>query len=81
MVPSPASPGAGASPTSDARLPNGVTPEAWAQGFARVQETAAAERGTTDRLTPALYTTINIGRNGGERVKQMTAMVFRSRLQ
>ena len=46
---------------ADAWLPNSVTPEAWAQGWARVRETAAAERGKTDHLTPALYATINIG--------------------
>lgn len=45
-------------------MPNSVTPEAWAQGWPRVVETAAAERGTTDHLTPALYTTINVGRDG-----------------
>jgi alkanesulfonate monooxygenase SsuD/methylene tetrahydromethanopterin reductase-like flavin-dependent oxidoreductase (luciferase family) len=49
---------------ADAWLPNSVTPEAWAGGWARVQETAAAERGKTDHLTPALYTTINVGRDG-----------------
>jgi len=46
---------------ADAWLPNSVTPEAWAQGWARVKETAAADRGKTDHLTPALYATINIG--------------------
>lgn len=48
---------------ADAWLPNSVTPEAWAQGWARVRETAVAERGKTDHLTPALYTTLNIGRD------------------
>ena len=49
---------------ADAWLPNSATPAGWAQGWARVKETAAAERGKTDHLTPALYTTINIGRDG-----------------
>ena len=49
---------------ADAWLPNSVTPEAWAQGWSRVRETAAAARGKTDHLTPALYTTLNIGRDG-----------------
>jgi alkanesulfonate monooxygenase SsuD/methylene tetrahydromethanopterin reductase-like flavin-dependent oxidoreductase (luciferase family) len=47
---------------ADAWLPNSVTPEAWAQGWARVQ--AAAEPGKAGQLTPAVYTTINIGRDG-----------------
>jgi alkanesulfonate monooxygenase SsuD/methylene tetrahydromethanopterin reductase-like flavin-dependent oxidoreductase (luciferase family) len=49
---------------ADAWLPNSVTPEAWADGWTRVQEIAAAERGKIDHLTPALYTTINVGRDG-----------------
>jgi alkanesulfonate monooxygenase SsuD/methylene tetrahydromethanopterin reductase-like flavin-dependent oxidoreductase (luciferase family) len=49
---------------ADAWLPNSANPEAWAQGWARVKETAAAAREKTDQLTPALYTTINIGRDG-----------------
>lgn len=48
---------------ADAWLPISVTPEAWAQGWARVQESARAARGKTDHLTAALYTTINIGRD------------------
>lgn len=48
---------------ADAWLPNSVTPAAWAQGWSRVRETAAATPGKADSLTPALYTTINIGRD------------------
>ena len=47
---------------ADAWLPTSVTPEAWAQGWARVQ--AAVAPGKAGRMTPALYTTINIGRDG-----------------
>ena len=47
---------------ADAWIPTSVTPEAWAQGWARVQ--AAAPPGKSGRMTPALYTTINIGRDG-----------------
>lgn len=46
---------------ADAWLPNSVTPEAWAQGWSRVQ--AAATPGKASRVVPALYTTINIGRD------------------
>jgi len=45
---------------ADGWLPNSVTPEAWAHGWARVSESAIAEHGKTDHLTPALYATINI---------------------
>ena len=48
---------------ADAWLPNSVTPEAWAEGWARVRETARAERGSAGAITPALYTTINVGRD------------------
>lgn len=48
---------------ADAWLPNSVTPEAWAEGWARVRETARAERGRAEAITPALYTTINVGRD------------------
>ena len=44
-------------------MPNSVTPEAWAEGWARVLATARAERGGTAHLTPALYTTLNVGRD------------------
>jgi alkanesulfonate monooxygenase SsuD/methylene tetrahydromethanopterin reductase-like flavin-dependent oxidoreductase (luciferase family) len=47
---------------ADAWIPTSVTPEAWAQGWARVQ--AAAGPGRAGEMTPALYTTINIGRDG-----------------
>jgi alkanesulfonate monooxygenase SsuD/methylene tetrahydromethanopterin reductase-like flavin-dependent oxidoreductase (luciferase family) len=47
---------------AEAWLPNSVTPEAWAAGWARVRETARAERGA-EHLTPALYTTLHIGRD------------------
>lgn len=43
---------------ADAWVPNSVTPEAWAQGWARVlAEARAAGRAPAD-VTPALYTTI-----------------------
>ncbi len=48
---------------AEAWLPNSVTPEAWAAGWARVRETARAERGGAEPLTPALYTTLHIGRD------------------
>jgi alkanesulfonate monooxygenase SsuD/methylene tetrahydromethanopterin reductase-like flavin-dependent oxidoreductase (luciferase family) len=48
---------------AEAWLPNSVTPEAWAEGWARVQEAASNERGATASLTPALYTTLHIGRD------------------
>jgi alkanesulfonate monooxygenase SsuD/methylene tetrahydromethanopterin reductase-like flavin-dependent oxidoreductase (luciferase family) len=48
---------------AEAWLPNSVTPEAWAEGWARVQTAARAERGGAARLTPALYTTLHIGRD------------------
>ena len=44
-------------------MPNSVTPAAWAEGWARVLATARAERGGTTHLTPALYTTLNVGRD------------------
>ncbi|HXH81836.1 MAG TPA: LLM class flavin-dependent oxidoreductase [Candidatus Tectomicrobia bacterium] len=46
---------------ADAWLPNSVTPGAWADGWARVRATARAERGGDGHLTPALYTTLNVG--------------------
>lgn len=48
---------------ADAWLPNSVTPEAWKEGWARVQQAAAAAGRKTAHLTPALYTTINVGRD------------------
>ncbi len=48
---------------ADGWLPNSVTPAAWTQGWARVLKAAAAEPGKAERLTPALYTTITIGRD------------------
>jgi alkanesulfonate monooxygenase SsuD/methylene tetrahydromethanopterin reductase-like flavin-dependent oxidoreductase (luciferase family) len=46
---------------ADAWVPNSVTPEAWAEGWARVREAAGPERAAA--ITPALYTTIHIGRD------------------
>jgi alkanesulfonate monooxygenase SsuD/methylene tetrahydromethanopterin reductase-like flavin-dependent oxidoreductase (luciferase family) len=43
-------------------LPNSVTPKAWTEGWTRVQREAAAA-GRTEPLTPALYTTIAVGRD------------------
>lgn len=48
---------------AQAWLPNSVTPEAWAEGWARVQAAAKAEHGRADHLVPALYTTLHIGRD------------------
>ena len=48
---------------ADAWLPNSVTPEAWAEGWTRVRETARAEGRGDQALTPALYTTLNVGRD------------------
>ena len=48
---------------AEAWLPNSVTPEAWAEGWARVQAAAKAERGSAEHLVPALYTTLHIGRD------------------
>lgn len=44
---------------ADAWLPNSVTPEAWKEGWQRVQAAAPANRA----VAPALYTTIHIGRD------------------
>ena len=44
-------------------MPNSVTPAAWAEGWQRVLATARVERGGAAQLTPALYTTLNVGRD------------------
>lgn len=75
LVPTPASPGGPpiwmggeveaaterAGRLAAAWLPNSVTPEAWARGWARVQATAAGTPGRPEPPAPALYTTINVG--------------------
>jgi alkanesulfonate monooxygenase SsuD/methylene tetrahydromethanopterin reductase-like flavin-dependent oxidoreductase (luciferase family) len=44
---------------AEAWMPNSVTPEAWAEGWARVRQAAAGRA-----VTPALYTTLAVDRDG-----------------
>lgn len=60
---------------ADAWLPNSVTPEAWAQGWARVQaEVRTCGRDPGD-VAPALYTTIHVDQRPAVAQEAMRAFV------